>query len=97
MSIENTSKRVQELFDNISKAQDELAQIRSACAHPTYYIGRWSWRVGAFELARICSICCASIPGITDEERNQFPDEFAQSTTGIYMTLTGCDNSNKGE
>ena len=60
--------RVSELFEIIRNAQNELAQIREACPHPSWFVGFWSWRPGADHPARICNECQNCIPGITEEE-----------------------------
>jgi len=64
--------RVEELLDIIKNASNELALIRHKCEHPSYFVGMWSWRVGASSPSRICLVCQYAIPGITDEEIANF-------------------------
>lgn len=55
------------------KIQAELAKLREGCLHNEgYFIGYWSYRVGAVEISRICDTCQMAIEGITSDEINQF-------------------------
>ena len=65
-SIPNS--RVSMLLKQIEKATAELEQIRAKCPHKKYFVGLWSWRIGAVHPSRICSSCMIAIPGITDDE-----------------------------
>ena len=59
--------RIQELFDIIKKANDELNEIRKTCSHPNYYKGLWSWRVGCINVTKICSECNDFIEYVDDD------------------------------
>lgn len=63
--------RVKELLNNLKNIQNELADIRSKCPHPSYRLGMWhNWDglVGGAFYSRICEECQINIPGITEEE-----------------------------
>lgn len=44
-------------FDLIKKAHERLEELRSICKHVTTFEGIWSWRVGCYDPAIICSDC----------------------------------------
>lgn len=68
--------RVSELLTTINQAQIELEEIRKNCSHNFWFVGMWSWRIGAYQPSRICGDCQNSIPGITEEESNKCWDDF---------------------
>lgn len=35
----------------------QLKELRNICAHPNTFEGNYSWRIGAFDKAIICSDC----------------------------------------
>jgi hypothetical protein len=70
------NQRVSELFETIRNAETELAEIRQKCTHPDFFVGMWSWRVGAYNPSRICNDCHTAIPGITDAEFKAEWDKF---------------------
>ena len=63
--------RVDELFDIIKNAQEELVKIRTACPHDIYFKGLWSWRPGNVSVAKICCKC-QDIIEYTDEDINDY-------------------------
>ena len=44
-------------FDAIKKAEERLKELRSMCTHVNTFDGTWSWRVGCYDPAIICSDC----------------------------------------
>ncbi len=68
--------RVTELLEILQKTEKELQEIRDKCTHPGYFTGMWSWRIGAYNPARICSECRICIAGITEEESKKVWDDF---------------------
>jgi hypothetical protein len=66
------TSRIFELYEIIRNAQNELEELRKSCTHQNYNVGYYSWRVGAMEVARICTDCDACLPGITPEEIEAF-------------------------
>jgi hypothetical protein len=49
--------RVEELFEIIKTAQDELALIRDMCKHENHTEGLYQWRVGSVKTGQICDYC----------------------------------------
>lgn len=45
------------LYETIKKAQERLEEIRALCKHENTFEGTWSWRVGCYDSAIICSDC----------------------------------------
>lgn len=67
--------RVNELYENIRKANAELETIRAGCAHKSYAIGWYSWRIGNVEPSRICDSCGKTLGLPTQVEINAFVAE----------------------
>ena len=51
------NSRVEELFEIIKKAQDELTNIRENCKHEKHSKGTYSWRIGSYQTGQICDYC----------------------------------------
>ncbi len=85
----NIRQRVTDLEMTIMSAENELLRLRSECTHPTYRTEMYMWRVGSMIPARICDVCDASIPGITEEESNAVWTRYSQnhSTGTFYYNL----------
>jgi len=57
--------RIQELFDIIEKARNELKEIRSKCPHEHFFIGDWSDGPGRIYKVKICTECMDNL-GVVD-------------------------------
>jgi len=65
--------RIQELFDIIKRAQDELEEIRSTCSHPAFHKGLWSWdRPGNVVVAKICSECNDYLESVNEDIKDYY-------------------------
>lgn len=67
--------RVEELFQVIKEAHEEISKIQGECKHEDWDIGYYSWRPGNIEIRRICKFCRAPL-GVppTPEEIGNFDD-----------------------
>ena len=61
-------QRVDELYDIISDAKNELDNIRENCSHCLYTVKLYQHRVGSIRHEKVCDECGAVVPGITEEE-----------------------------
>jgi hypothetical protein len=57
MTNEEISLEKEKMFEQIKVAQERLAEIRKICKHEKTFEGNYSWRVGSYQLAEICSYC----------------------------------------
>lgn len=72
--------RIKELEDQIHGARQEITMIQQSCDHNEYYIGYYSWRIGAMNVTRICNICGLPLTNdpATSDEYDQFMEEDNQ-------------------
>ena len=57
MTNQEIKDECESLFKKIKNSQDRLAEIRKICKHEHTFLGTWSWRVGCYNEANICSYC----------------------------------------
>jgi hypothetical protein len=65
------NSRIAELQATIQLATEEIQTIQAGCKHEHYYLGIYSYRIGAYDPARICEECLSFVPGITEDEVKQ--------------------------
>ena len=57
MTQEEIKKECELQYEIINKAQSRLEEIRKICTHPNTFNGTYSWRIGCYDPAEICSDC----------------------------------------
>jgi len=66
-------EEIAKLINDLGQTKSKLEELRSGCAHDEgYYVGWWSWRIGAMEVAQICDICQMPTGKMEDEEKRSF-------------------------
>lgn len=55
--MNDIKKECDGLYKIIEDSQNRLAEIRKACLHHNIFIGKYSWRIGCMDDAKICSDC----------------------------------------
>jgi hypothetical protein len=62
-------KECDSLYKIIKDAKNRLDEIRKSCTHENTFMGKYSWRVGCINDAKICSDCgeVISIPDFVFE------------------------------
>lgn len=66
--MNQTRKRVSEIFEQMDELRKELDSIQKTCAHKNTYIGNYSYRVGVIEEYHICEDCEMPIHPVHDYE-----------------------------
>jgi len=66
--MKNTRKRIEKIYYEIEKLNEELKELRSNCTHSEYTIGLFSWRSGNTDTKRICYHCKTPIGNPTQRE-----------------------------
>lgn len=49
--------RIDEINELRKQLDDEIKMIQETCTHDEYHIGIYSWRIGSYNLNRICEKC----------------------------------------
>ncbi len=57
MTNQEIKSECEEQYAAIKKAQERLEELRKICKHENTYEGTYSWRVGCYDAATICSDC----------------------------------------
>jgi hypothetical protein len=57
MTGEEIKIECEQIYDQIKQGENRLKELRSICGHEQTYEGTYSWRIGSFESATICSHC----------------------------------------
>lgn len=57
MKGKEIKEECEKMYAQIKQAEDRLKEIRSICKHDNTHEGNYSWRIGAVQLAEICSDC----------------------------------------
>ena len=73
----------------IQHGQERLVELRKQCNHPSYKILLYSWRIGAYNPAKICDICHGKIGGPETEEEKATGEKLMQPfhLTGETFTI----------
>ncbi len=79
--------RIEELFQIIKVANDELEQIRKDCPHPSWSVGRWEWAPGHGNVTRICDECSSPVDGTTDDEIKEYTGVTVSGITWVSMDI----------
>ncbi len=70
-------KRIDEINKIRKSLDDEVKMIEENCTHDEYHIGIFSWRVGCYDLMRICENCYSTKLGSpSDEEEKEYYAEM---------------------
>ena len=78
---------IEELMKIISKAQEAIAAIRTACQHVEYKVAQTSWAPGHHAIIRLCLSCSGVSEGITDEEIRVFLEIQKKEITADISTF----------
>lgn len=73
MKNEEIKIECEQMYEQISAAEKRLKKIREICPHEITHEGIYSYRVGNYKKAELCSFCDALIKIIPG---NPFPDSF---------------------
>lgn len=85
MTNEQIKEECELMYGQIKNAKTRLEELRSICTHENTFEGLWSWRVGCYEQALICSDCGSLVrfkkaPIMADVFTNKEEDEGYQTT-----------------
>ncbi len=70
-------KRIDEINKIRKSLDDEVKMIEENCTHDEYHIGIFSWRIGCYDLMRICENCYSTKLGSpSDEEEKEYYTEM---------------------
>lgn len=61
MTGEEIKIECEEMYAQIKSAEERLQELRSICKHEYTFVGTYSYRVGSYSEAEICSHCGALI------------------------------------
>lgn len=57
MKQEEIKQECEKMYAQIKQAEERLKEVREICKHAQTFEGNYSWRIGAIQLADICSDC----------------------------------------
>jgi hypothetical protein len=80
---EKIKNRVEELYEVIQKANEELEGLRDHCKHEESFNGDYMWAPGHIHPAKICSICGKCLPF----EDSDFKEDYILTSTGGPTTV----------
>jgi hypothetical protein len=72
--------KIKDRIDEINKIRhvldEEVKTLTESCIHDEYHVGTFSWRVGCYDLMRICTECSSTLGAPSDDELNDFNVEY---------------------
>jgi hypothetical protein len=61
-------RKVDQIYAKQEKLQKELEGLRENCPHTETYESLYSWRVGSYNPARLCTVCDEFIEYVEDSK-----------------------------
>ena len=80
--MDNIKERFESLISQRDKLNEEIDNLQKECPHHTYFVGLYSWRPGAYDLARICTDCQTILGLPNDDEMNDYDNEMENLPEG---------------
>lgn len=71
-------ERILEIAKLREELLNELRFLQETCPHEEYYVGNYSWRIGSYDLMRICNICdSVKLGKPSDKEIEEYSNEMS--------------------
>lgn len=72
MNKDLVKQNLDSLYQQRDEINKQIAKVREMCKHEDYHISYYSYRIGSFDVVRLCDYCGENLGEPTEEETKKF-------------------------